>query len=102
MFGGHGLYLEGLIVAIIDDDTLWFKCDAASLPAFEARDLPPFEYVSKDGSRTMTAYRRAPEEALESPPQMREWLRLAQGAALRAAAAKRLSRRRATGKARRG
>ena len=88
MFGGHGLYLDGLIVAIVIDDTLYLKCDIQSGAAFDARDLAPFEYVTKDGERIAMSYRRAPDEALESPDAMREWLRLAQGAALRRATAK--------------
>jgi DNA transformation protein len=88
MFGGHGLYLEGVIVAIVIDDTLYLKCDAESRAAFDARDLAPFEYVTKDGERIVMSYRRAPDESLESPDAMREWLRLAQGAALRRATAR--------------
>jgi len=30
MFGGHGVYLEGLIVGIVDDDVLYLKTDAAT------------------------------------------------------------------------
>jgi DNA transformation protein and related proteins len=85
MFGGHGIYLDGLIVAIVIDDTLYLKCDVQSAAAFDARDLAPFEYVTKDGERIVMSYRRAPDEVLESPDAMREWLRLAQGAALRRA-----------------
>ena len=66
-FGGHGIYLDGQIVAI----------------AIDARDLPPFVYVTKDGERIVMSYRLAPDEALETPAAMREWLRLALGAALR-------------------
>ena len=88
MFGGHGIYLEGVIVAIVIDDTLYLKCDAESRAAFDARDLAPFEYATKDGERTVMGYRRAPDESLESADAMREWLRLAQGAALRRSTAK--------------
>ena len=88
MFGGHGVYVDGLIVAIIDDDTLYLKSDAQSRAAFDERHLAPFEYATKDGEQMLTSYRRAPDEALDSPAAMLEWLRLAQGAALRAAAAR--------------
>jgi DNA transformation protein len=88
MFGGHGVYVDGLIVAIVVDDTLYLKCDAQSLAAFQAQDLPAFVYVTKDGERIAMSYHRAPDEALESPDAMREWMRLAQGAALRSAAGK--------------
>jgi DNA transformation protein len=48
----------------------------------------PFSFATKDGERTVTGYYRAPEEALESPPLMLPWARLAFEAALRAANAK--------------
>jgi DNA transformation protein len=88
MFGGHGIYLDGRIVAIVVDDVLYLKSDADCAARFEQRDLAPFVYVTKDGERIAMSYRLAPDEALESAEQMREWMRLAQGAALRAAARK--------------
>jgi DNA transformation protein len=88
MFGGHGIYIDGRIVAIVVDDLVYLKSDDETMHAFEARGLPAFEYASRDGKRTMTSYRLAPDEALESAEAMREWMRLAQEAALRAAARK--------------
>ena len=35
MFGGVGLYCQGLFFALIDDDTLYLKVDDASIPDFE-------------------------------------------------------------------
>jgi DNA transformation protein len=88
MFGGHGVYLDGLIVGIVIDDVLYLKSDDATVEAFEARQLPAFEYVDRHGKRTVMSYRLAPDEVLESPEAMRDWMRLAKEAALRAAAAK--------------
>jgi DNA transformation protein len=54
----------------------------------------PFEYEKKkEGKVEVTSYYQPPEEALESPAAMRDWLRLAQGAALRAAAKRAPSRK---------
>jgi DNA transformation protein len=86
MFGGHGLYLDGIIVGIVIADVLYLKTDDETRPKFVARDLPHFEYKTKKGVIEGTSYYQPPEEALESPAAMREWLRLALGAALRAAA----------------
>jgi DNA transformation protein len=88
MFGGHGLYVDGFFVAIVADDTLYLKTDETTRAAFVARELPPFCYTMKDRGVQTMAYRRAPEEALESIEAMREWLRPALGAALRSAAAR--------------
>ena len=94
MFGGHGVYVDGLFVAIVVDDILYLKCDTQRAAAFDALALPPFVYTSKDGKALVTKYRRAPDEALESPAEMQRWLRLAQASALakgRAAAPKKAS-----------
>jgi len=39
MFGGHGIYADGVIVAIVVDDTLYLKCDDANRGEFEALGL---------------------------------------------------------------
>ncbi|TMG99539.1 MAG: TfoX/Sxy family protein [Betaproteobacteria bacterium] len=87
MFGGHGVYVDGTIVAIVID-VLYFKTDERTRPAFVDAGLESFRYESKDGAVHTTSYFRAPDEALESPPAMQEWLRRALEAALRSAARK--------------
>ncbi|MFZ2507574.1 MAG: TfoX/Sxy family protein, partial [Steroidobacteraceae bacterium] len=42
MFGGVGLYLDGLFFALIDDDTLYFKTDDANRLRFEQAGSRPF------------------------------------------------------------
>ena len=86
MFGGHGLYVDGLFVAIVDDDVLYLRADDASRAEFASLGLPPFEYATKEGKRHAMSYLRAPDEALDSAQAMAPWVRSALGAALRAAA----------------
>jgi len=88
MFGAHGVYVDGLFVAIVDDDVLYLRADEVNRGEFSALDLPPFEYVAKDGKRHAMGYRRAPDDALESVHAMAPWVRSALGAALRAAASR--------------
>jgi len=94
MFGGHGVYVGGLFVAIIANDVLFLRADERSVGRFDALGLEPFEFATKDGRRQAMSYRRAPDDALESPAAMAPWLAGALDAALRAAAAKPASRRR--------
>ena len=94
MFGGHGVYLDGLIVGIVDDDVLYLKTDEATRAAYVERELQPFRYRGHDGELHETGYFRAPDDALESPPAMREWLRAAFAVSLRARAAKAPRKRR--------
>ena len=86
MFGGHGIYVDGTIVGIVVDDVLYLKTDERSRDRFAAAGGGPFRYATKRGAVQVTAYRQPPDEALESAAALRDWLRLAQDAALRAAA----------------
>jgi DNA transformation protein len=86
MFGGHGVYLDGLFVAIIADDELYLKADAETRGHFERSGSEPFVYVKQGKAMTMSFW-RAPGEALDAPHLMQPWARLALAAALRARAA---------------
>jgi len=88
MFGGHGIYVDGLIVGLVVDDTLYLKTDGETRPAFEARGLAPFRFTSKRKGAVSTSYYTPPEEALENRAAMREWLTLALAAGRRATSAK--------------
>jgi len=88
MFGGHGVYVDELFVAIAAAEQLYLKADATTRPRFEAAGCEPFRYAKKDGEVASFSYYRPPEDALESPALMLPWARLALEAALRARAAK--------------
>jgi DNA transformation protein len=85
MFGGWGLYVDELFVALIFADRLYLKADAASAAAFVAAGSEPFAYDGK-GKTVTTSYWSAPAEAMDSPALMLPWARLALAAALRARA----------------
>jgi DNA transformation protein len=87
MFGGHGVYLDDLFVAIVVGERLYLKVDAQTRADFEALACVPFVYDSA-GQRVALGYFSAPEDAMESPPLMQPWARLALAAALRARATK--------------
>lgn len=87
MFGGHGIFHDGLMFALVAHDTLYFKSDAETDPLFEAHGLDRFRYEGKGRAMEMS-YRRAPEDVLDDPDSMTEWARLGLAAALRAKKAK--------------
>ena len=89
MFGGQGLYADGLFVALIAGDVLYLKADEVARPAFEAAGSQHFGFTTPAGHRAVMGYWSAPDGAMESPAQMAPWARLALASALRAAAAKR-------------
>jgi DNA transformation protein len=87
MFGGHGLYLDGVMIGLVAGERLYFKTDAQSLPRWREAGCEPFAFEAK--GRTMTtSYWTPPHEAMESPPLMLPWARLALEAAMRARSAK--------------
>ena len=87
MFGGHGLYVDDIFIAIVIGERLYLKTDAQTRPLFEAAGREPFVYDSA-GKQVSIAYFSAPDDAMESPPLMQPWARHALSAALRARAAK--------------
>lgn len=92
MFGGWGLYVDGLMVGLIAQEQVYFKTDALTRPRWNAAGGRPFVYLRRkpDGAAASTAisYWTPPDAALESPALLLPWGRLALEAALRARAAK--------------
>ena len=84
MFGGWGLYHDGLFFALIIEDALYLKVDDDNRAQFENAGLSSFVYVTKDGECIEMSYYQAPPEALESAALMTPWARSGYGAALRA------------------
>ncbi|WP_010321634.1 TfoX/Sxy family protein [Marinobacterium stanieri] len=82
MFGGYGIYHDGLMFALVADNMLYLKTDNLSRAAFEAQGLTPFEYV-KNGKPIKMSYYLAPDEIFEDAEVAREWASLAFAAALR-------------------
>jgi DNA transformation protein and related proteins len=94
MFGAWGLYADGVFFALVAQDTLYLKADAASQADFAALELEPFVYESRVDEHIVTSYRRAPDEALENAQVMATWARRGLEAALRARGAKGSRRKR--------
>jgi DNA transformation protein len=83
MFGGYGLYADGVMFALIADDTLYLKVDDVSKNDYIERGLEPFRYL-KNGSQCKMSYYCAPDEVLEDMDLMYMWAQKAYDAALRA------------------
>ncbi len=91
MFGGHGLYVDGLMVGLIAAEQLYMKTDTQTRTQWQAAGGRPFVYASRREGVTKSAtmsYWTPPAEAFESPALMQPWARLALEAALRAQAAR--------------
>ncbi len=88
MFGGQGVWIDGMICALIVDDELLLKVDAASAPAFEAEGCKPWVYARAGRADVTMPYWSVPDGALDDPDAFAPWARLAFEAALRAHQAK--------------
>ena len=87
MFGGYGIFLEGLMFALIADSVLFLKVDGESENEYKAKGLEKFTYFKK-GKEYKMSYCQAPEETLEDINEMNSWALKAYKAAQRASAKK--------------
>ena len=87
MFGGQGLYHEGLMFAIVMNNRLYLKVDEINRPEFEALGLTPFTYPMK-GKDVALSYWTAPDAIFDEPTEAVRWARSAWDAAARAYLAK--------------
>ncbi len=100
MFGGHGLYAEGVMFGLLDDGELFLKSDDESRDAFVSASCRLWRYVNKKVRMENTGYFRPPDDAHEDAEAMLPWARLALDAALRVRAAKAAKGKKAKGKQR--
>jgi len=83
MFGGAGLYFEGLFFAIVADDVLYFKVDDSNRSDYEAEGMEAFRPFP-DKSTAM-GYYQVPIDVLENKSVLRDWAGKAVGVAERKA-----------------
>ena len=92
MFGGVGLYLDGLFFALIDDDALYFKADESTRQRYEAAGSKAFCPYPDHPDKPM-GYWQVPAEVLEDPDELAAWARQAMGVALAKRSARSARRR---------
>jgi DNA transformation protein len=88
MFSGAGVFADGVMFALVADDTLYFKADETTRADFDAEGMGAFTYATKGGRNTLVSYWRAPERLFDEPDEMLAWARKALAAARRAGAKK--------------
>ncbi|MCS5708492.1 TfoX/Sxy family protein [Candidatus Berkiella cookevillensis] len=84
MFGGYGIFLDGLMFGLIANSVLYLKADKATETDFTERGLEAFSY-QKQGKIFKLGYFQAPEETLDNIGEMRDWANKAYSVAIRAA-----------------
>jgi DNA transformation protein len=83
MFGGYGLYIEGVMMALIADETLYFKVDDSNRDDYIRAGMQPFTYDGKHKPIQMSYY-QVPDAILDDLEQLILWIEKAHAAARRA------------------
>ena len=83
MFGGYGLYLEGVMFALIAYETLYFKVDDENREDYLAAETGPFIY-NRNGKSIEMSYYQLPDAVFEDVEVLAEWVEKAHAAARRA------------------
>jgi DNA transformation protein and related proteins len=71
MFGGVGIYAQGLFFALIAEDRLYFKVDDATRSEFEERGMEPFRPFGEDSAM---GYYEVPADVVEDVARLESWM----------------------------
>lgn len=72
MFGGVGIFRQGIMFGLVADDTLYLKADENTSLNFKAEGCGPFVYDGKSKPHIMP-YWRLPERLYDEPDEFRHW-----------------------------
>ena len=73
MFGGYGLFFDGVIFGVIADDEFYLKVDDTNRPRYLKAGMKPFNPFGEE-SYSMT-YFEVPIEVLEDKYELESWAR---------------------------
>ena len=86
MFGKTGIFCDGVMFAMVTENTLYFRVDDQNRETFrEAEAFPPLNYA-KQGATIDLSFWRAPERLFDEPDELVSWARTALAAAHRVVA----------------
>jgi len=78
MFGGAGLFVDGLMIGLVMDERIYLKTDDQTRAAFIAERCEPFTYGAKGGKRVSLGYYAIPDRLLDDPEEFADWARAAE------------------------
>ena len=77
MFGKTGVFCDGVMFAMVTDNTLYFRVDDHNREIFkEAESSPPLNYA-KGGAMIDLSFWRVPERLFDEPDELIAWARAA-------------------------
>ena len=74
MFGGYGIYKDGVIFAIIADEQLYFKVDETTRSDYEQYGSHPFVYSQGKHKATTMSYWALPADIQEDKTELAQWV----------------------------
>ncbi len=74
MFGGYGLYQNGIIFGMIIQDQLYFKVSDSTREEYIAKGSNPFMYQRKDKKLVSLGYYTVPEDIVENRQEIAGWV----------------------------
>lgn len=83
MFGGYGLYTNGVMFALIAYDKLYFKVDDSNRDEFVNQGMEPFTYEGK-GKPIKMSYYQLPDTVWHDAVLLVEWIERSAAIARRA------------------
>ena len=87
MFNSAGIFADGMMIGLINKETIYLKTDATSAADFEREGSKPFSYIrargGQRGGRVELPYWRLPERLYDDPDELAVWARRAFEAAER-------------------
>ncbi len=93
MFGGWGIYKDGVIFGLIADDQLYFKVDDQNKPQYEEHGSSPFVYEQGGHPKTTMSYWLVPADILEDKNALSKWVEEACQASIRSKTQKKKSKK---------
>jgi DNA transformation protein len=73
MFGGAGIFVDGLMIGLIARGVIYLKADEHTIADFEREGQGPFTYGTKDGERTLASYWRMPDRLYDDIEELARW-----------------------------
>jgi DNA transformation protein and related proteins len=77
LFGGAGLYADGLMFALVFDGAIYLKVDDTNRADFEREGSSPFTYARRNGKgrsgRAALSFWRLPERLYDDPDELAAW-----------------------------
>lgn len=74
MFGGWGIYQDGVFFALISKGELYSKVDENNQADYEKLGSKPFVYTGHKGKDVTMSYWLLPEEIMENREELEKWI----------------------------